>query len=168
MSGFIENRASEASERSGPQDRVLTWQASRAMLPLVGQIAQDVMQHHERLCRLQPEFDHLERNRRTLSWPARSRRYQLEEEMIDLQKELRSTMTELDALGVALLDPARGMVGFPTLVNERRAFFSWQPGEEGLLFWNYADDPTRHPVPASWTETPRESRSRGRSQRRKS
>jgi hypothetical protein len=52
-------------------------------------------------------------------------------------------------------------------VNDRRAYFSWQPGEEGLLFWNYADDFTRRPVPESWTEAPRERPARKQSRPRK-
>jgi hypothetical protein len=130
------------------------------MLPLVERIARDVVQHHERLGRLEPEYAHLEKNRRLLAWPARARRYQLEEEIAAANAELRGVLAELEALGVVMLDSALGLVGFPTLVNERRAFFSWRPGEESLLFWNYADDLTRRPVPESWTEAPRERPSR--------
>jgi hypothetical protein len=156
MSGFIENRASGASERSGPPDRVLTWQASRAMLPLVARIAEDVMRLHDRLGRMAPEFAALEKNRLVLTWPGRSRRYQLEEDIAAAQAEMRSLLAELEGLGVVVLDSSVGLVGFPTMVNEKRAFFSWQPGEEGLLYWNYADDFTRRPVPDNWTEPPRE------------
>ena len=58
----------------------------------------------------------------------------------------------MDGLGVALLDVDAGRIGFPTLVNKRRAFFSWLPGEETLSFWQYADDGERRPIPASWTK----------------
>jgi hypothetical protein len=153
---FIENRAPGASEQPGARDRVLTWHASRAMLPLVERIARDVVTHHERLTRLQPEHAQLEKNRRSLAWPARARRYQLDEEIAAATAAQRAALAELEALGVVVLEPALGLVGFPTLVNERRAFFSWRPGEESLLFWNYADDMTRRPVPDSWTEAPRE------------
>ena len=50
-----------------------------------------------------------------------------------------------------------GLVGFPTLVNERPAFFSWRPEEEGLLYWNFSgDDQHRRRVPEEWTKPPRE------------
>jgi hypothetical protein len=166
MSGFTENRAS-ASEQSGPQDRIMTWHISRAMLPLVGRIARDVMHYHEQLSRMQLEFACLERNRRTLTWPDRARRYQLEEEIAAAQNEMRTLLAELEVLGLTLLEPALGLIGFPTLVNDRRAFFSWRPGEDGLLFWNYADDLTRHPVPEDWTEVPSERSARSRSRPRK-
>ena len=87
MSGLNANRTPGASERSGPPERVLTWHASRAMLPLVGRIAQDIATHHERLAHLRPELGQLERNRRTLDWPKRRRRYQLEDEIKVLDAE---------------------------------------------------------------------------------
>jgi hypothetical protein len=155
MSGFIDKRAPGASEPSGLSERVLTWHACRAMLPLVGRIAQDVVRYHERLAAMRPELDQLEKNRRALNWPQRRRRYQLEDEIAAAETELRSAVAELEVVGVALLDPATGLVGFPTLVNERKAYFTWRPGEGGPDYWNYAGDATRRPVPAEWTEEPK-------------
>jgi hypothetical protein len=161
MSGFTENRTPDASERSGSSERVLTWHASRAMLPLVGRIARDIASHQQHLVQLRPELDHLDRNRRTLDWPQRRRRYQLEEEIATLESALRTVIAELEALGVALLDPACGLIGFPTRVNDRPAYFSWQPGEDTLQTWNYAGDHVRRIVPEEWTQpVPRQ---RGRS-----
>ena len=52
---------------------------------------------------------------------------------------------------------------YPTLVHARRAYFSWQVGEESLEFWTYAGDTVRRPVPASWTKGPRERTRKGTS-----
>jgi hypothetical protein len=145
----------------------MTWHASRAMLPLVGRIARDVIEYYGQLTRMEPEFAQLERDRRTLNWPQRSRRYQLEEDISVAQNEMRTLLAELEVLGLTLLEPSLGMIGFPTLVNDRRAFFSWRPGEESVLFWNYADDLARHAVPEEWTELPSERPSRGRPRSRK-
>jgi hypothetical protein len=165
MSGSIENQTPGASERSGATDRVLTWHASRAMLPLVGRIARDVADLHARLGRLRPELAQLESNRVHLDWPKRRRRYQLEEDVRAAEAELRAAAAELDLLGVALLDEAAGLVGFPTLVNERRAHFSWRPGEEVLGFWSYAGETARHAVPEEWA-LPRRERGRSKPRRR--
>jgi hypothetical protein len=165
MNGFTENRASGASERPDHNDVVLTWGASHAMLPLVGRIAADIVRHHQHLARLQPEQARLNRRRHTLAWPERSRRYQLQEEIHDAQQDLGQARAELEVLGVALLHEATGLVGFPTVVNDRRAFFSWQPGEEGLGYWNFAGDTVRRPVPASWTKPPRERPRKDRSRK---
>ena len=162
MSGFTEKRASGPSEQSGGEPIVLTWGAAGAMLPLVGRIAADVVRLHDRLARLLPEKDRLDRMRRALAWPDRARRYELQEEADAILKELQEMAAELEVLGVALLHGPTGLVGFPTVVNDRAAYFSWKPGEESLGFWNYADDLIRQPVPASWTRPPRERQPRGR------
>ncbi len=169
MNGYTENRASGAFERPGPNGQVLTWGASHAMLPLVGRIVADVMHDHERLAQLRPEQERLDRQRSTLTWPERSRRYQVQEEIAAVEKELRQAYTELETLGVSVLHGPSGLVGFPTIVNERRAFFSWRPGEEDVVYWNFVGDPVRHAVLESWTKPSPAPRSRrGKSRRQQS
>lgn len=167
MSGFTENRESEASEQLGIPARMMTWHGSRAMLPLVSRIAEDVTKEHGRLIELRAELSRLEQHRRELPWSLRARRYQLEDEIAATEKNYRAVVAELELLGVALLEAETGLVGFPTLVNQRRAYFSWRPGEETLLFWNYASDRIRRPVPQDWTELPREVRSKRSKTRKK-
>jgi hypothetical protein len=164
MNGFTEH-LSGASERRGAAERLLTWGESRAMLPLVGRVARDIIRHRKRLAELRPERDFLERGRHRLDWPQRQRRYQVEEEIIAAEKELAAVVAELDLLGVVVLDPHVGLIGFPTMVNNRRAYFSWQPDEETLGYWNFADDNVRRPIPEEWTKPPVEKV--GRSNRRK-
>ncbi|MFQ3592092.1 MAG: DUF2203 family protein [Gemmataceae bacterium] len=155
MSGFTENRTPNASDFAGAPARLLTWQAAKAMLPLVGRIADDLLTVTKRL-----EARRIERaclddeSRRGLSWPQRRRRYLLDEEIEYALNELRQLYQELDLLGVEVLLPENGLVGFPTLVNQRRAYFSWKPGETDLLFWQYAGDLTRREVPADWIANP--------------
>ncbi len=165
MNGFTGNRASGASERPGPGERVLTWGACRAMLPLVGRIADEIARHHECLSRLRPEQAQLDRHRQTLDWPGRARRYQLQEEIAAAESELQRACAELETLGLVLLHAPTGLVGFPTIVNDRRAYFSWRPGEEGPGYWSFAGEEERHPVPASWTKQPAERPRRGKTRR---
>jgi hypothetical protein len=152
MSGPNETRASEAFEKRGNHDRNLTWLAANRMLPLVQRIVADVIECQHRLAHLQPEKERLDRHRRDLTWPERSRRYQLDDEIASGERALRAAFLELDGLGLSLLDGETGQVGFPTKVNNRRAFFSWLPGEQVLSHWQYADDGERRPIPASWTK----------------
>jgi hypothetical protein len=162
MSGFTENRASDASERSDGEPVVMTWGAAGAMLPLVSRIAADVVRLYGRLAQLRPEKERLDRLRHDLVWPERARRYALQEEEEHIVKEMQETSAELEVLGLALLHGPTGMIGFPTVVNDRPAYFSWRPGEEELAFWNYADDLVRRPVPPSWTRPAKGSERRGR------
>jgi hypothetical protein len=152
MNGSTENRASEAFEKGGNRDRNLTWVAANRMLPLVQRVVADVISCQQHLATIQPEKERLDRHRRDLTWPERSRRYQLDDEIADGERALRTAYGELESLGLALLDGETGRVGFPTLVNKRRAFFSWLPGESTLSFWQYADDAERRPIPAGWTK----------------
>jgi hypothetical protein len=157
MSGFTGHRTPEA-ERPEEGGAVFTWGAAQAMLPLVARIADDLVRLCGRLDVLRPELAGLERSRHTLAWPERQRRYALHEEEASTGKELRAVQAELTDLGVVVLHGPSGLVGFPTIVNEQPAFFSWRPGEEGLTFWNFAGDPARRPVPEAWTQPPPEKR----------
>jgi hypothetical protein len=123
------------------------------MLPLVGRIAADLVRHHECLARLRPEHLVLESRRRTLDWAGRARRYELDEEIAFADGELAQARAELEVLGLTLLDGPSGLIGFPTIVNDRRAFFSWKPGEDGPGYWSFAGERVRHPVPESWTKS---------------
>jgi len=167
MNGFTERRTFGASERPGPHELVLTWEASVAMLPLVRRIVADLLRQQECLARLRPERTRLERNRLNLVWAERARRYEIDEEMATLGKDLQASRAELEGLGVALLDGDTGLVGFPTIVNNRRAFFSWRPGEEALSFWNFACDLNRRPVPVGWTNAVKEEQPQRRRSKRK-
>ncbi len=152
MSGSNETRASEAFEKRGSHDRVLTLVAANRMLPLVRRVVADVLDCQRRLALMHPEKDRLDRHRRDLSWPERSRRYHLDEDIASGERALRAAFAELDGLGLTLLDVETGRVGFPTKVNKRPAYFTWLPGEETLGFWQYADDDERRAIPAAWAK----------------
>jgi hypothetical protein len=162
MNGSTENRTSGSFERGSGHESVLTWVAACRMLPLVRHIVDDLMSSNNRLARLLPEKDRLDRHRRELAWPERSRRYALQELIAAEEQNASQAAMELDSLGLVLVDPELGQVGFPTMVNNRKAFFSWRPGEEAIAYWHFADDADRRSIPASWTKTTEfRSRSRG-------
>ena len=152
MNGFAERRTSETSGARRGREELLTWEAASAMLPLAGRIAGDIVQHVESLTRFVPEKADLDARRQELDWPGRHRRYELQREIARLEEEMRQVRAELESLGVVLLDAASGLVGFPTIVNEQRAFFSWKPGESCLAYWNYLGHSERHSVPPAWTK----------------
>jgi len=152
MNGPMGDTTSGAFEKSGRREVLLTLGTSRGMVVLVRPIVNDILQAGRRLAQLRPELDRLDRQRHTLGWPERARRYQVREEVASLEKCLHEATAELNALGVALLDPEQGRVGFPTIVNDRRAFFSWKPSEEGISHWHYAGDHTLRSIPSSWSE----------------
>lgn len=141
---------SDAPETPESGEVVLSLKTVHKMLPLVRHIAHDIIESREAVTRLQPEEQRLDRQRRTLDWPARHRRYEVKEEIAKSEKELEVALNELRELGLVLLSAANGRIGFPTLVNNRRAFFTFEPTEEKLENWQFADEDTQRPIPASW------------------
>src|SRR2546426_11465788 len=123
MRDFTENTAN-ASERPDRRETAMNLITARRMLPLVQRIVGDILHDRQELARLHPEQGRLDRQRRDLRWPERQRRYQLREEIMALERHLQEATVELQTLALALLDPLMGRIGFPTIVNDRRAFFS--------------------------------------------
>ncbi len=150
MNGSTGNKAFGASEKPEREDIVLSLSTAQRMLPLVQRIVEDVMRGQHTLVRLQPERDRLFRQRRSLAWPERQRHYQVQEEITAAERGLEEAHEEMQGLGLTLLDSEIGRIGFPTLVNDRRAFFSWQPGEDGLHSWHFAEESVCRPIPAAW------------------
>jgi hypothetical protein len=161
MNGFTEHQASGASEASNNHGAVLTWAAAQSMLPLVRRIVADIVEFGQQLARLRPEKTRLDRQRLGLAWPERQRRYTLGEEIKATEARLHEARLELDALGVTLVDAEAGQVGFPTIVNNRRAFFSWRSDDEGIDFWHFVENSHRRPVPPSWKD-PTDTRGAGK------
>jgi hypothetical protein len=123
------------------------------MLPLVQRVVCDVVQYGRLLAQLRPEQTRLDRQRRTLAWPERCRRYRIQEDVADAERGLQDALAELAGLDVVLLDPHAGRIGFPTIVNNRQAFFSWQLDEDGLKHWHFPEDETRRLIPANWAKS---------------
>src|SRR5205823_2231238 len=112
----------------------------------------DILQHQKTILGLQPEQERLDRQRRQLVWSERQRRYQVRDDVAAAERHLQEAVAELQSLGVVLLDSDTGRVGFPTIVNDRRAFFSWKPGDEGVRTWHFAEETVARPIPASWVK----------------
>jgi len=150
MSGSRSFSTSDASESPERNEVVLNLKTVQKMLPLVQQIAQDIMARHRAIERLQPEEERLDRKRRELDWPARQRRYEVKEEIAKTEKELGIAVAELRELGLSVLSEVDGRIGFPTMVNNRRAYFSWAPNEDTLKTWRFADEDVDRPIPPTW------------------
>jgi hypothetical protein len=152
MNGSKGYRASDAGEKPDRGEVVLSLRTVQKMLPLVQRIVEDFQNSQRALARLEPELEILDAKRRTLPWPARQRRYRLKEDVAQAENGLTAAREELEVLGVTLLDAHLGRVGFPTMVNNRKAFFSWTPGEDGLRSWHFAEEMQCRPIPPAWFE----------------
>jgi hypothetical protein len=133
-------------------DAVLNLKTVHKMLPLVRGIVVDVLTRYKQMAALQPREDRLQRERRTLDWGQRKQRYLLQSDIADHDRAMQDGLDELSQLGVVLLDVEEGRVGFPTLVNNRPAFFTWRPGEDGPHTWQFAEENVARPIPAAWLQ----------------
>src|SRR4051812_8593232 len=150
MNGSKGYSASDAPDTPDRGETVLSLKTVQRMLPLVRRIVDDILAHRQALARLLPEEELLDDARRKLAWPQRQRRYHIKDERTKVGLDLQAALDELHALGVMLLEPTAGRVGFPTMVNNRRAYFSWQPGEDVLTHWRFAGEEADHDIPAAW------------------
>ncbi len=141
---------SGSSEKSRRKSGTLDLSTARQMLPLVRSIVADIVDSKKTLHDLGREQDQLDRDRRKLEWAARDRRYSLREEVAKAEQNYGKALTELDDLGVALVDLSNGRVDFPTRINGRSAAFSWQLGEEAVAHWRYAEEEQLRPIPSDW------------------
>jgi hypothetical protein len=121
------------------------------MLPLIRSIVTDIVDKTTQLKNLEPEQATLDEYRRSLTWASRERRYAIHEATETAQKGLQGAVTELDSLGVSLIDSQVGQVDFPTKINGRPAAYSWQLGEEQLDYWRYTGEDLRRPIPTEWS-----------------
>lgn len=144
-------RASNPSKSSGKTEIILDLPTVCKMLPLVRTVVNDLLELEKQHGNLLTEQESLDHNRLSLSWPERKRRYDIQDDINRTEQTRRSLVGELEALGVQLIDPVLGRVGFPTIVNQKSAFFSWQPSEEEVNFWHFSGDTSRRrPIPANW------------------
>jgi hypothetical protein len=132
--------------------RVFDLATVRRMMPLVRRIVEDIVHDATALQKYEFEQEGLDRNKVTLTWPERQRRYFVHSEVARLQTRLDDEQRELNDLGAVLFNSAVGSIGFPTMIRGRPAYFSWQLGEENVGFWHFDGESLRRPIPANADE----------------
>ncbi|MCS6975712.1 MAG: DUF2203 domain-containing protein [Gemmatales bacterium] len=146
MSKSRNRNTANVPARRRPLTGGITLEQAQKMLPLVRRIVADIQNRWSRLSSLETEQLDLDRRKRTLDWPQRSRRYEIAEEIAQETRALQEAVAELERLDLVLVDAVHGEVAFPTIVKNRRAYFLWRAGEPEVKNWCYAHDPGRHPV----------------------
>lgn len=129
---------------------IMTLETAEAMLPLAGRVAEDIKFYSARVRTLRSERNYFEKKKRALSWQERRRHYEVTDELFFMEITLENILNEIKAIGLEPLVQELGLVGFPTMVNNRKAYFSWKPGEPCVCYWNFADELNRRPVPPTW------------------
>jgi hypothetical protein len=146
------NRATNPPGKPRKKNVTLDLTTTRQMLPLVQSIVSDIVHCRQAINQLTPEQERLDRHRRDLVWLERQRRYQVSDEIAAAEQTLSTAVTELNGLGVSLVDDEAGEVDFPTKINGRPAAFTWRLGEEGVRHWHYQGEEQLRPIPRDWDE----------------
>jgi hypothetical protein len=146
-------RASGTSAK--PREGVVSvsLELARKMVPLVAQIVSEIHDLYARLTKLEAEQLDLDRRRHGLAWPERSRRYQVAEELRQVQHRLGDAVAELEQINVLIVDPVVGEAAFPTTIHGRQAYYVWRTGCTEMT-WCYANEAERRSIPASWYREP--------------
>jgi hypothetical protein len=144
------NRAPGSSGKPRRRTTVLDLSTARRMLPLVRGIVADIQDKLQVIDRLTPVQENLDRHRRDLVWAERCNRYRVHDDLNAAERGIRDALAELNRLGVTLLDPVDGEVGFPTRVHDRSAFYTWRPGEDTVAHWSFEGEGFRRAIPAEW------------------
>ena len=119
---------------------IFTLAVAWKMLPLVSRIAKDIADNNKTRRNLRQE-------RKTAT--DRKQQYTLDDDIKDTERRIQENTEELESLGLDLLDKKVGKVGWPTIVNNSEAYFTWEPGSPTFL-WQFVGDETQHALPKDW------------------
>jgi len=102
MNGSTGNKAFGASEKPERGEVFLSLGTAQRMLSLVQRIVEDILENQKALEKLVPEQERLCRQRRQLAWPERQRRYVLQEEITQAERNLEEAREEMQVLGLTV------------------------------------------------------------------
>ena len=123
---------------------------ARAMLPLLRLIVTDISLSHRELTERKSNL------RRMLRRNEGKARFQIyDAEITEIQEGLKSEtahledyVSELEQLGVILRSAHDGIVDFPTVIDDRPAYYTWQMEQQDIVDFHRADETTadRKPI----------------------
>lgn len=145
---------------------------AEAMVPLIRHILCEVTEHYSRLQHMNRKVRLLHDCRRSTKYQIRRQYHAAIRDQRVAEEQLQEAVSELDELGVVLLDPVQGVAGLPFLWSLTTDAKSIRPAyfllklvddpERGIRSWRFETEEREHRIPAHW-RTPVESAS-GRSQ----
>ena len=129
---------------------LFTIEQARAMLPLLRLIVTDISLSHRELTERKSNL------RRMLRRNEGKARFQIyDAEITEIQEDLKNEtahledyVSELEQLGVILRSAHDGIVDFPTIIDDRPAYYTWQMEQQDIVDFHRADETTadRKPI----------------------
>lgn len=110
------------------------------MLPLVRSIVSDISEVFRNVTGRRADLHRL--LRKGIRSTGEQYADEVAESRSDLQEEYDQIWRyreELESLGVILRQPEEGHIEFPTVVDQRDAFYLWKIGDKEVQSWRFAD-----------------------------
>lgn len=143
-------------------EREFLLREAQAMAPLVRHVLRDVLEARSQINSLARDVDLMRDCRAARGYELRKRLYHATDALEVQRNRLDAATEELESLGVELIDPDRGVAGFP---------FTWAPrigsskvrkatfllklnGDKGngIASWRFEGERTEHRIPQHWLE----------------
>lgn len=129
------------SVQPGDFKRLFTVEEANATLPLVSAICADMSGLSQSLIERRERLAHLAGRRAAAGKTDRNDPYleelaQVEQDLNDESERLQGYVAELRDLGVEPKDAPKGLVDFPSMIDDRVVFLCWQLGESEVLYWH--------------------------------
>ena len=114
-----------------PERKYFTLSEARRALVLVEKIATDIQRIEAVRRSIIHDIDAAQRQDAPAEEVAA-----MELEFDSMTEKLSALVDELAAIGVELKDPARGLVDFPAMFENREILLCWQLGEPSIGYWH--------------------------------
>lgn len=84
------------------------------------------------------------------SWDDKKARFALTDQHETARKRVKAIRSEIEQLGLSVLDVVAGTAGFPTIVNGALAHLVFRLEDDGVKFWCYRDEQKLRAIPETW------------------
>lgn len=123
---------------------------ARRTLPLVRRVAADLVARHAEFVR-QTTLQRRLLDLPATDWETRKARQRQLMQTDSVSEAFAALKAELDRAGLVLLDAARGVIGYRSIVNGSLAYLVYQHDDQDVLFWRYHDQKKLRPIPTRWS-----------------
>lgn len=147
------DKSSRVRHSARAESRIFDLPMARRTIPLVRRILSEIVAAQARAAHLELQ---IRRNplRAGRSWDEARVSFRVADDLAVARRNAEQAGAELSTLGVNLLDPVRGVGGFPTLVNGSLAFLVLGSSDDDIRYWRYRNQPRLRPIPEQWNSEP--------------
>jgi len=125
------------------ETQYFTVEEANLRLPLIKRIARDIVDLYKDVYSRRERLQEIRFRRSESDDGASLYRDEVSEIEKELDRDVRKLeefVEELRDLKVQLKDPARGLVDFPSMMDDREVMLCWELGEADVAYWHEKDE----------------------------